>query len=152
MAKGRIYSDAEKLAYWRAKAKAGAGNRSGWKQSNAGVQYKKSGASFSKITKGANEGLYFVSAWKKTRAGMVKATATPLSNKSTESARGNQYIPYLVTCIHMGTLQATKYNGIMNIQTRVLVISDLGMCITPNGSGKTKSGTMAKGYFGKFTK
>ena len=113
--------------------------------------FKRSGATFSRITKGKMEGLTAVSAWKKTKTGMVKASAMPLDSKSSESVNGNQYVPYLVTIIDMNSLQKSIYNGIMNIQTKVLVIKELGYCITPNGSGQTKSGTRVKGYFGKFT-
>lgn len=120
-------------------------------QNNPAPQYKRSGATYSKITKGKMEGLMAVSAWKRNKTGMVKVNAMPLNDAPTESRSGKQYVPYLVTIIDMNTLQATKYNGIMNVETKVLVISDLGYCITPNGSGQTKSGTRVKGYFGKFT-
>lgn len=150
----RQYTDAEKLKYWRERALKGAGNAQTRSQNYTQnrPQYKKSGAIFSKITKGKYEGLMAVNAWKKTKYGMIKANAIPLSNSSSESANGNQYVPYLVTVIDMNSLQSSKYNGIMNIQTRILTITDLGMCITPNGSGTTKSGTKVRGYFGKFTK
>lgn len=150
------YTDAEKAAYWREKAMNGANNASSgnktYSRNNDNSQFKKSGSVFSKISKGKMEGLYAVNAWKKNKAGMIRANAMPISNSSSESAKGNQYIPYLVTITHMNTLQSTKYNAIMNIQTKVLVINDLGMCITTNGSGKTRSGTLVKGYFGKFSK
>lgn len=137
-------------------------NRSRWSNNNYSekannFQYKqqapvkKSGATYTRISKGKYEGLMHVSAWKKSGYTMVKASATPLANKSSESANGKQYIPYLVTVIDMKSLQKSIYNGIMNIQTNVLVIQELGYCITPNGSGTTKSGTRVKGYFGKFT-
>lgn len=149
----KAYSDADKAKYWREKALAGSANISNgsrtYSKNEDQTQYKKSGAIFTKIGKGTMEGLHAVNAWKKTSRGMIKATAFPISNKSSESAKGNQYIPYLVTVIDMSSLQATKYNAIMNIQTKVLVIQDLSMCITPNGSGKTKGGTTVKGYFGR---
>lgn len=147
----RSYTDAEKAKYWREKAINGAKNiNSGQKvYQTEKKKYKVSGAIFSKITKGEREGLHVVTAWKKTKTTMLRANCFPISSTSTESAKGNQYIPYLVTIIDMSTLQSTKYNAIMNIQTKVLVINDLSMCITPNGSGKTKSGVNVKGYFGR---
>lgn len=150
----RSYSDSEKAKYWREKALSGAKNaRSNSKNyTPERAQIKRSAATFTKISKGKMEGLWAVTAFRKTKSGLVKASAMPIDNKSTESAKGNQYIPYLVTCIHMGTLQKSVYNGIMNIQTRVLVISELGMCITPNGSGVTGTGTKVRGYFGTFVK
>jgi len=160
MANRRQYSDAEKAEYYRNKASQRSNfsgrnysqNNSYQYSSNGGQSFKKSGATYTRITKGKMEGLMVVSAWKNTRTVMVKASAMPLDSKSTESANGNQYIPYLVTIIDMNTLQKSIYNGIMNIQSRVLVIKELGYCITPNGSGSTKRGTRVKGYFGKFVK
>ena len=152
----KTYTDAEKAKYWREKAMAGAsnvryGNRT-YSPNEDKAKYKKSGAVFTKISKGVMEGLHAVNAWKKGSGGMIKATAFPIKNQSKESEKGDQYVPYLVSVTHMPTLQTTKYNAIMNIQTKVLVISDLSMCITPNGSGKTRGGTSVKGYFGRFYK
>lgn len=149
----RSYTDAEKAAYWRQRAQQGAGNARQKQYAQSAEQFKKSGASFNRINKpGAKyQGSYMVSAWKKNKSGLIRANASPIGDERT-SGSGKTYQPYLVSITHMNTLQTTKYNGIMNTQTRVLVIQDLGMCITPNGSGKTKSGTVAKGYFGKFSK
>jgi len=112
--------------------------------------YKRSGATFTKIQKGKMTGMWAVSAWKKNKLGMLKVSAMPLHDAPTEAGSGKQYVPYLVTIIDMNTLQATKYNGIMNFDTKVIAIRDLGYCISPNGDGKTQGGTRVKGYFGKF--
>lgn len=147
----KIYTDKEKIEYWRKKALQGASNAGKSAVYNK-VQYKKSSATYTKITRGAMEGLYAINAYKKNRTGIVRAVAMPISNKVAESEKGKEYIPYLVTCIDMNTLQSSKYNALLNVDTKVLIIRDLGMCISPNGSGVTKSGARVKGYFGKISK
>lgn len=38
----------------------------------------------------------------------------------------------------------------MNTVTMVIALSEIGMCISPKGSGTTKTGKHVTGYFGTF--
>lgn len=148
----RTFSDADKVKYWREKAKSGSANAPTRNYSENAGRTKKSCASFTPITKGLSKGAFAVNAFKKTKYGVIKATAFPATTKTSESDKGNEFMGYHVNITDMNTLQTTKYRGIMNINTKVLVISDLGMCITPNGSGRTRTGKLLKGYFGTYHK
>ena len=115
-------------------------------------QYKKSGATYTKISKGKMTGFTAVNAWKKTKNGLITASVMPYSDVIVESGRGKQYLKYIAEIVHKGTGSRTIYPCLMNIQTQVIKIKELGMCITPNGSGTTASGKRVKGYFGTFSK
>lgn len=114
--------------------------------------FKKSGAVYSKIRKGKMEGLTCCNAWRKTKLGLMTASIMPYSDELIEGSRDNQYIKMLaeVTNRSLGTTQ--KYTCLMNIKTQVITIKELGLVITPNGQGRTSSGKIVRGYFGKFTK
>lgn len=112
---------------------------------------KKSGATYSKITKGKNEGYYAVNAWRKTRNGLMIAKAFPVtSDEVIESKKGNEFIKYAVeiSVPNIGTSQT--YWALMNTKTRLIPIKELGLIISPNGKGVTGSGVRVNGYFGKI--
>ncbi|SHL40228.1 hypothetical protein [Flavobacterium chilense] len=122
--------------------------------------FKKSGAVYSKIRNGNFEGDTIVNAWRKTRFGLMKATVAPYSGQggkgleivNSQGKSGNQdkeYQKMICTITNDSAGTNTTYHVLMNLKTQVIVIKDLGLCITPNGSGVTKSGKRVTGYFGK---
>jgi hypothetical protein len=129
-------------------------NRSNQNYSNQNEQrFKKSGAKYTKISKGNFEGLTCVNAWKATKNGLVKCSVMPYhaSNELVESERGNTYIK-MIARIDYGMGQERVIPCLMNEKTHVISLDEIGMCITPNGSGQTRSGKQITGYFGTFTK
>lgn len=122
--------------------------------------FKRSGATYTRIRNGNFEGNIIVNAWRSTRMGLMKATVAPYAgqgNKGLEIVNshgrsGNQDKEYqkMICTIQNSTVGTTQtYHVLMNIKTQVIVIQELGLCITPNGSGTTKSGKRVTGYFGK---
>lgn len=122
--------------------------------------YKRSGAVYSRIRNGNFEGNIIVNAWRATRMGLMKATVTPYSGQNGKGLEivnsagksGNQDKEYQkMICVIQNTSLGTNqtYHVLMNIKTQVIVIQELGLCITPNGSGTTKSGKRVTGYFGR---
>lgn len=114
--------------------------------------FKKSGATYSKITKGNFVGLTCVNAWKSSRQGLIKASVMPYhaSNEIVESEKAT-YIK-MIARISVGIGAERVIPCLMNEKTKVIVLDEISMCITPNGSGVTRSGKHVKGYFGRFTK
>lgn len=123
-------------------------------------QFKKSGATYSRIKNGNFEGNIIVNAWRATKSGLMKATVAPYAgqgNKGLEIVNsggksGNQDKEYqkmicTITNSNAGTTQT--YHVLMNVKTQVISIKELGLCITPNGSGVTRKGKRVTGYFGR---
>lgn len=116
--------------------------------------YKSSGATYSKIRKGNFEGDIIVNAWRKTKFGLMTATCSPYSGKS---GKGNEIVNsekheyQKMICVikntNLGTSQT--YHVLMNIKSKVISISELSLCITPNGNGVTRGGKRVSGYFGR---
>ncbi|KFF15084.1 hypothetical protein [Flavobacterium hydatis] len=122
--------------------------------------YKRSGAVYSRIRNGNFEGDTIVNAWRSTKLGLMKATVAPYSGQggkgreivNSSGKSGNQDKEYQkMICTIQNTSLGTNqtYHVLMNLKTQVIVIQELGLCITPNGSGTTKSGKRVTGYFGK---
>ncbi|MEO8534819.1 MAG: hypothetical protein ABI441_13765 [Flavobacterium sp.] len=122
--------------------------------------YKRSGAVYSKIRNGNFEGDIIVNAWRGTKMGLMKATVTPYSGTggkgrdivNSHGKSGNQDKEYqkMICSIQNTTLGTTQtYHVLMNLKTQVIVIQELSLCITPNGSGTTRSGKRVTGYFGR---
>lgn len=122
--------------------------------------FKKSGAVYSRIRNGNFEGDTIVNAWRKTRLGLMKATVAPYSGQggkgreivNSNGKSGNQdkeYQKMICTIKNDSAGTNQTYHVLMNLKTQVIVIKELGLCITPNGSGVTKSGKRVTGYFGK---
>ena len=123
-------------------------------------QYKKSGATYSTIRIGSFEGATIVNAWRSTKMGLLTAKVTPYAgangkgteivesvNKTTGHVKEYAKMLCTITNASLGTNQV--YHVLMNLQTKVISIPELSLCITPNGSGTTKSGKRVTGYFGK---
>lgn len=122
--------------------------------------FKKSGATYSRIKNGNFEGDIIVNAWRATKSGLMKATVAPYAGQDGKGREivnsggksGNQDKEYqkmicTITNSNAGTTQT--YHVLMNIKTQVISIKELGLCITPNGSGVTRKGKRVTGYFGK---
>jgi hypothetical protein len=123
-------------------------------------QYKRSGAVYSKIRKGNFEGDIIVNAWRVTKAGLMQATVSPYNGqdgkgqeivhsngKSGNTPKEYQKMICVIKNSSLGTSQI--YPVLMNLKTQVIVIQELSLCITPNGSGITRSGKRVTGYFGR---
>jgi hypothetical protein len=126
----------------------------------ASPQYKRSGAVYSKIRKGNFEGDTIVNAWRVTKMGLMQATVAPYlgsngrgneivnsNGKSGNTPKEYQKMICTIKNTSIGTTQT--YHVLMNVKTQVISIQELGLCITPNGSGVTKSGKRVTGYFGR---
>ena len=125
---------------------------------------KKSGAVYSVIKNrnGGNskfEGNIIVNAWRITKFGMMTATVAPYSGEgkkgleivNSNGKNGSTPKEYQkMICTIKNTAMGTHriYPVLMNLQTKVIVIQELSLCITPNGSGTTKNGKKVTGYFG----
>lgn len=121
---------------------------------------KKSGATYSKYRKGKFEGLPFVYAWNASKnRGLITCTVKPyhksLDGKAqviVTSEKGNNYHPMIAIVKYERSGVEKVIPVLMNERTKVISIDDLGMVITPNGQGFTKSGKRVTGYFGKYTR
>ncbi len=116
---------------------------------------KRSGAKYSIIRKGSFEGQVIINAWNKSRGkGLITAKVAPYkdSKEYTAPTSGKTYITMMAE-VHYHNSGITKLIPCsMNKATRAVVLSDIGMVITQNGSGITSSGKRVTGYFGKFTR
>ena len=112
-------------------------------------QVKKSGAVYSRIKKGKNEGGIAVNAWRKTKNGLVTASGYPVDGVEHSSKDGKISLRYVVEVVNrdMGTTQT--YWCMMAKDSKKIFIQELGLVISPNGNGITSSGKRVTGYFGK---
>lgn len=135
------------------------GNNQATQGVNAPI-YKRSGATYSKIKNGNFEGEIIVNAWRSTKMGLMTATVAPYAganNKGLELVKsggknGDKDIEYQkMMCVIKNTTLGTSqmYPVLMNVKTKVIVLQELSLCITPNGQGTTKSGKRVSGYFGR---
>ena len=121
----------------------------GGRYQNNQQKVKKSGAIYSRIKKGKNEGAMCVNAWRKTKNGLLTATAFPVDGVEHTSEAGNISLRYVVEVVNrdMGTTQT--YWCLMQKASKKIFISELGLVISPNGNGVTSSGKRVTGFFGK---
>lgn len=115
---------------------------------------KKSGATYSKISKGNFVGSTIVNAWNKSRSrGLITCTVAPYKGSKTYKAdtSGEKYQTMMAEIFYHNTGQKILEPCSMNIKTKRIVLKSLGMVITPNGKGRTSSGKLVSGYFGTFT-
>lgn len=151
------YIDVDGVRYYKGNNNQKSNNNS---TNSNDTQFKKSGATYTKIKNGNFEGEVIVNAWRKTKYGLMTATCTPYSGagkkgleivESVNEKTGlvKEYKKMICTIQNkaMGTSQT--YHVLMNIKTQVIVINELSLCITPNGEGKTASGKKVRGYFGR---
>lgn len=107
---------------------------------------KKSGATYTKMRKGKFEGFMAVSAWRKTKAGLMTAKGFPVSDVEHMSEKGNGFLRYAVDVTMNGMTQT--YWCLMSTKTQKININELSLVISPNGSGVTSSGKRVTGFFG----
>lgn len=123
-------------------------------------QYKKSGATYSKIKNGDFEGHTIVNAWRTTKMGLMTAKVTPYAGKdkaglkiveSVNEKTGlvKEYAKMICTITNTSAGTSQTFHVLMNLKTKVISIPELSLCITPNGNGTTRSGKRVSGYFGK---
>lgn len=112
---------------------------------------KKSGATYTKIKQGKNEGLYAVNAWRKTKFGLQTAKAFPVhSDTEITSKDGNEFVKYAVEVANQAMGTSQTYWCLMSTKTRKIFIKELGLIISPNGKGFTGNGVRVEGYFGRI--
>jgi hypothetical protein len=121
---------------------------------NNSPQYKKSGVVYSVIKNGNFVGLTCVNAWKSSQMGMITCSVMPYhaSNEIVENSNGNNSYIKMIARVSYPSGVEKVIPCLMNEKTHVITLSDIGMCISPNGQGVTKNGKTAKGYFGTFTR
>jgi len=117
-------------------------------------QFKRSGATYSKIRNGNFVGETIVNAWRVTKNGLMTATCTPYNGangKGSQVVESEKHEYKKMICTVKNTSMGTSqtFHVLMNVKTQVISINELSLCITPNGSGRTKSGKNVKGYFGR---
>ena len=123
---------------------------------NGGQQVKRSGATYTKLKNGkyADSGLFTVKAWRKTKFGLQVADAYPYGDGTIHvgKLKKHEHVTYTVTISNqsMGTSQV--YYTLMRLDTQKINIPELGLVISPNGSGRTASGKNVKGFFGRNRK
>lgn len=117
--------------------------------SSSAPQFKKSGAKYSTITKGKNMGGTSISAWRKTKSGLIIAKCFPVSAEVYTSKTGKEFLRYAVDVSNSSMGTSKTYWCLYCLQTKKLVIKELGLVISPNGSGRTASGKSVTGYFGR---
>ena len=85
---------------------------------------------------------------------LIVSTVAPYYSSGDKdwSKTGNSYIKMMCTVKYKSSAHQKLFPCLMNIATKVIVLKELGMVITPNGSGKTSSGKKVTGYFGTMTK
>ena len=121
--------------------------------------YKRSGAVYSKIRKGNFEGDIIVNAWRSTKYGLMQAVVSPYLGQNgkgneivnSQGKNGSTHKEYQkMICVIKNTSLGTSqtYHVLMNLKSQVIVIQELSLCITPNGSGTTRKGKRVTGYFG----
>ena len=127
------------------------GNHNGYQQNNQKPQSKKSGVSYTKIKKGKMEGMIAVNAWRKTKNGLMVASAFPVDGvEHIGTENNNTFIRYAVEVSNSTLGTSQTYWCVMQKESKKIVIKELGLVISPNGSGVTASGKRVTGYFGKI--
>ncbi|MGX1930205.1 hypothetical protein [Flagellimonas sp. 2504JD4-2] len=116
---------------------------------------KRSGAKYSIIRNGRFEGGTIVNAWNKSRSkGLITAKVAPYkdSKEYTAKTSGKTYITMIAEITYQKSGHTRLIPCSINKATKVIVLGDIGMVITPNGAGITSSGKKVTGYFGKFSR
>ena len=116
---------------------------------------KKSGAVYNKITKGEFVGGTIVNAWNYSQSrGMLTAVVYPYKNTEKYTPETTKRTKQKMCCkLHYHNSGVEKIIACsMDVSTKVISLPSIGMCISPNGSGKTENGNLVKGYFGTFNK
>lgn len=110
---------------------------------------KKSGAVYTKIRKGKLEGHLAVNAWRKTKNGLMKASAFPVDGVEHKGKQnGHFFMRYVVDIVNESAGTKQTFWCLMRMDTKKIVINELNLVISPNGQGYTSSGKRVTGFFG----
>lgn len=121
-------------------------SRNGGNQQNS----KRSGVTYTRIKKGKHEGMMAVNAWRVSkRSGLMTASAFPVSDKEYTGDNGKVWLRYAVEIVSRDTGTTQTYWCLMDKASRKIFIKELGLVISPNGSGTTAKGRRVSGFFGK---
>lgn len=140
----------QKNGYNRSRSYSG-GDRYNNNRNNQGNEpFKKSGYEFRMVKNdGEKDPLPICWGWRKTRFGIQKMYAKPYKKtKIVTTQTGNQQINLFV--ILTSDAGIIKTSGMFNMTTKKLSILELGLVGSPNGQGRTASGKLSKGFFGKI--
>ena len=110
--------------------------------------YKTTGCQWGRTKKGDK----YLYGWNKSKS-MGLMTFSAFFQEEGKTSEGRTYHQYLVKVNCDKWAKEQLFTGFFNPQTQKLVIPDLrrGMVANPNaGQGRTRSGKVAKGYFGTF--
>lgn len=122
-----------------------------FQQAPGQFRFKKSGAKYTIIKEGKAAGMNLpaIHAWRMTKFGMQVAKAFPFNADVIHKGEHHEFVTYMVEIsnANMGTSQ--KYPCVMRLDTRKIFIEELGLVISPNGSGQTQTGKTVTGYFGR---
>lgn len=111
-------------------------------------QHKKSGAVYTTMKNGKFEGETCVNAWRATKDGLVKASAFPVDGVvHVGKDKGHEFMRYVVN-VTQG-INTQTFWCLMRLDTKKIVIKELGLVISPNGQGVTRNGKRVTGFFGK---
>jgi hypothetical protein len=116
---------------------------------------KRSGAKYTMLKDGNWKGNYIVNAWNSSKSrGMITVKVSPYhaTGKIVTSEKGNEYHKMIAHVFYKRTGNTVVIPCLMNIETQVIVLKEIGMVVTPNGNGRTRSGKAVTGYFGTMLK
>lgn len=116
-----------------------------------GEEIKKSGAKYTRFETKEKKTGTIVNAWNVSKSrGMVTAKVAPYHKSKIipTNSKGNSYQTMMAEVNFHRTGINRLIPCLMNIETMVINLPEIGMCITPNGKGYTKSGKKVTGYFG----
>lgn len=118
---------------------------------NAKESFKKSGTVYTRIKSGKMEGMMAVNAWRKTKNGLMTASAFPVDQTEHIGDKGkNTFIRMAVEVKNADLGTSQTYWCLMQKESQKITIKELGLVISPNGRGMTSSGKRVTGYFGKI--
>ena len=114
---------------------------------------KRTGATYSNISKGNFTGMMCCNAWKSTKNGLITCSVMPYhkSDEVVTNSKGVEYIK-MIARINYPSGNEKVLPCLMNTQTKVIGLTELGWCISPKGSGQTAKGKHVTGYFGSYTR
>ena len=117
---------------------------------------KRSGATYSTVKKEGlkSTGTTIVNAWNFSKSrGLITAKVGVYKNSRVFIGKeeGNKYQTMIAEVNYTRSGITKIIPCCMNVSTKVIGLQDIGMCISPKGSGKTSSGKHVKGYFGTYT-
>lgn len=113
--------------------------------------FKKSGTVYTRIKSGKMEGMMAVNAWRKTKNGLMTASAFPVDQTEHIGEKSkNTFIRYAVEVKNADLGTSKTYWCLMQKESQKITIKELGLVISPNGRGITAGGKRVTGFFGKI--